>query len=121
MDIEQINNFLETKPHLYLNCVSFVFIIMVMQWVTVSWPTISNEYVLVGICELLAIAWEVFHCSVNSLPFFYVTGPPLCMSLPGAYTSSDCIEEFCVLEKLQQKERKKERERERKEGRKEEI
>ena len=50
MDREQVNNFLETKLHLYLNWISFVFIIMIMQWVMASWSTVFNEYVLMGIC-----------------------------------------------------------------------
>lgn len=54
-----------------------------MQWMIVSCSTVSREYALMGICELLAIAGEVFHCSVNSLPFSYVTIPAWYMSLPG--------------------------------------
>lgn len=49
-DREQVNNFLETKLHPYLNWVSFVFIIMIMQCVTAAWSTVINEYVLMGIC-----------------------------------------------------------------------
>lgn len=80
----KFNNFLETKPHLYFEFLLFS-LLQVCSRLQSCDLLLVMIFVLMGICELLAIVWEVLCRSANSWPFSYVAHLPWCMSFPGAF------------------------------------